>query len=58
MIPYKTKEADIVDAVICDIKNVCKKKCKNSPTKQTLYLLSPSLKIPTRLSSFTIGGKR
>jgi hypothetical protein len=59
VIPYKIKEAEIMDAVICDIKTVCnKKEGKNSQTQLTLNLLHPSLRILKKLSSFTTGGGR
>ena len=59
IIPYKIKEADIIDAVVCDIKmSVRKREVKNSLTQLTLNFLHPSLRIPTKLSSFIISGGR
>ena len=57
VIPYKIKEAEIIDAVICDIK--CKKKeGKTPPTHLILNLSHPSLRILTKFLSFTTSGGR
>ena len=53
VIPYKIKEADIMDAVICDIKTVCKKKRgKELPNTAHPQPLAPITENPYKVVEF------
>ncbi len=53
IIPYKIKEADIIDAVVCDIKNVCKKKRgQELPNTTHPQLLAPITENPYKVVEF------